>query len=732
MKKKNILLIALAFIFVVLLVVVSLPSKQVAVDALSVQSSLNGADRLNFEGKYVAKAEFNVTLSRGATAEYQVKVIPFSVPSSVSLVNYQRVEGNSYKDFADSLKPKLESAGLKVEESGVDFLSSRGKQITIVATGALPAALARDDAINRMLEAGQVVVYIGLPFNVVLNPDGSLSKDENNTASNAMGLSFSESSNGYSVSLAQGSGDSEFYKTDDGFYVLRKGAGYLVIYPGTLDRSFVSGSDAAEKVNSLIMTAGWARVLAEGSKEVRESGVVDIYTSSFSEKSGSVFAVVNATNGKEISNTIIFSKDLKVFSSSLSHESRLRGNSSLLITAAINEDKNFVSREVYKLNVIQKGVVVKSFDFGEANVKDFATVTYSLTGGLDTGDYTLALVDGSGRIKAESFLIVPKLRAVVRASSSITNGYSVDVFENDAPIKGVKLKVLTGGSEIPLETDFGGSASFKSKEVPAAVVIGGETLATDFVKSSDGLFDSDFNKFLIVLTVLILIVGVFVNNTPPEKFFIDVPDFAPMEREKVVVSKEDVLAAFDNANRQFKWSFMPLTAVELGNALKFGEVIPKGVALTQDNLEALLEKLGVQKLVSRDGEFFAPERWNSESGRSIHYLTLFRRVRNALINGALMFSDLNKSEDCDLEVTTRRGVVHLHLFEDYRRNGGLQGALKTCRDKRTVLVFGSNSERIHFEKELARSTKEVDLRVKLEVHNGKIVLSSVDELIEKL
>ena len=106
-------------------------------------------------------------------------------------------------------------------------------------------------------------------------------------------------------------------------------------------------------------------------------------------------------------------------------------------------------------------------------------------------------------------------------------------------------------------------------------------------------------------------------------------------------------------------------------------------------------------------------------------MAILRKMRDVLINNAIMFEDINSSKDYDTKINLGQmgSVVHIHdpspsFISHILANSGWQ---------RQILLFANDAEKVEFE-EMLDSTSKACMLVKMLISAGRLSLINVDEL----
>ncbi|MEM3690404.1 MAG: hypothetical protein QXZ40_01580, partial [Candidatus Micrarchaeia archaeon] len=363
---------------------------------------------------------------------------------------------------------------------------------------------------------------------------------------------------------------------------------------------------------------------------------------------------------------------------------------------------------------------------------------------FERGVYILRAEDDDGYVYAQSLLIVPQILITptlqfwdepqfitFRAVLPPDNRFGEEIAE---PLKNRLILITvnnTPGKDLfreplPSTTDSEGNFNYSRPDIYLGFGeytfkfnVGGELISVNVKRAKPpGWFDNPINVAIVVLTLVV--GGAAVALRRPEKpvYTIDVPDFPPMEKVVIPLSKFSLLSLFDSVNREYKWSFMPLSAQELKNEMR-RKITHKGVPImiTDYNLEKILNELIESGDVVKAVNLYGLKLWEEKSGRSMKYLALFRLLRSFFVNNAIPFTDLNSRKDCDMLATVKGEGIYIHIYTD---ESAFKRALALIDLGKNFIVFENRREMEEVLKKLELSYSSLAVIVKSEISNGRI------------
>jgi hypothetical protein len=195
-----------------------------------------------------------------------------------------------------------------------------------------------------------------------------------------------------------------------------------------------------------------------------------------------------------------------------------------------------------------------------------------------------------------------------------------------------------------------------------------------------------------------------------------------MSTIKIPVKRETVREIFESVNSSYSWQRMPLRADEIKNGFRKLTYNGKPILIGDFNLERILAKMAEEGLVKEEAGYFGLSSWEKESDHSIHYLAIYRIMRNVFVNNAVKFSKLDAMADCDMKAIAGNEEIYLHIMEEPQETV-VHRALATAKKGTTLIIFKTSEGRDAFRASLT-STSKLAVGLKMEVDGGRIMLFS--------
>jgi hypothetical protein len=696
------------------------------------------------------------------------------VQSQIFLLESQReaAETKIYQQFINALSERLKKKGLLLNEIDFEQLESLPKgAIVLVPTGTVPQELLGADSkikIKKLMERGVVIIYIGKAFTKgMITSSGTIVQTPQSVLA-ATDFSFNENvilevKDGFHVSqpLYTVTGRGGENRLQHGFIsIIKYGDGAFVFIPQTLDAAWENNANlAADDVERILTEMPWTTLVNEprtyffnGTSNF--SGRIDFFSNAFTTtepKSAKVEIVAYTTEGKKeerIEITKIKRKypgDLYIDGGSLVAPTDITGKKIRMNAAPRGNE----SGERFLFLRFTKGgeeVGEREPIEGARNIQTETTIQADIH--LDSGEYVVHLIDDENNEYAQCYMMVVSVDIVYLGKDGSKYSFSIKKEGEEQPVKISKI-------DVEIENGKYGSESFSDVSnitIDVGKATGGQDLqprAAPYiftfkigkltkeipisVPRKSTLIDEPLFQASIVLGLIIVAIGIYFAKREDVIYLIDIPDFPPVERTKIVMKPEDVIGIFDRVNEDYKWRFMPLTLTEIKNG--FRKIFHEGkpIYISEYNAEFILNDLIRSGDVKRYLDYYGLTKWENESGFSVKYLALMRRIRDICINNAVPFTLLGESKDSDCEITCAGQQMYIHIYEsnDKEKLKKLaQRALKTIKESITIILFINGDEKRDFEMFLS-SPSQAFLILKLEHEANSLLLLTTEEF-EKL
>ncbi len=596
---------------------------------------------------------------------FSVDARMYSSPPSrqVFLLRYPRRGDDIYTEFHASLQTNLRKRGWLMSEIDLEDLGTMpGGSTLLIPTGFLPSPLLAGDegrripSINELASRGVSVIYIGRPFDNVLDEGGSAGIPRAADAASLarLGITFNlltpPSSSApfrmgaplYSVTSNRRAAKAYYGSVQ----ALSYDKGFLVFVPQTLDGGWPkAGQTAGEDIAMLIAEEPYRPVLSYANwstnSTLPEKGRISLFPDPVVPVRDGYLRLrfyMNDSNG--LGEQLVMDwpirkqarGDLFLVGSSVLVPGYLGGGMTYVEVQPHETDNSSV--KLY-LELEQDGATFSrsAVEAGATSTSVPTTATFSTD--APTGAYVLRVVDQHNKIYAATRVYVPNLAVAVAIDPKTKLAYSprtmfgsgefnfvfyVDGMQKTVP--SVKVKLLKPpspieGPEVTFDNSMNISYRFK-RDFGRGNYTFRFDFGNDYVQTLTMRYDVRVQFWekpeVMVMGLAGLIIfgfGFYVSRMRQEKllFALDIPDFPPQSVVKIKLPAQTVLGLFDSINRDYAWERMPLKAEELKNG--FRKVISGGkpVMIGDYNLSRLLEQLHTRHLVEESGGYWLPTSW---------------------------------------------------------------------------------------------------------------------------
>ena len=703
---------------------------------------------------------------------YTVVLTPYKerLPSEVFLLNSNRIDAETYGDFVPYLRSNLETRKILLNEITIAELESLPQgAMVIIPSGAIPKEILGYDSLlsmNKLAEKGVVIIYMGQPFDRVLNGTVTNSLSPEQVA--MLPVTFDRNTPlqpSSDINLFQplyravaGAGGWEGKLIYGAISSVKKGDGAFIFVPQTLDSGWKSNpKDAADDIAKLVFETPWAEPMGDSktyviANQTSYSGKSYFYTEPFEFEKGNPRATVKVefTGESEASNvpvrqtlyTFVEKPDenqlfidggVKVVPTSITSES-VRLNTILKETTP-------ASLEMFLVIVDSNGSEVELFPQGSVNTQSERSFDVPID--VDRGEYIIKLVDTSNVVHAQSYMKIVSIDITFKGpSSSKPSVYVFDVTMDGNPVtlsdvsvdvnngqygkysftnvNNIRVDVgpKTDNQKLPFgEYDFKFTSGALTIDVPV------------ILKRPETPLDNPLFWVTVILTGGIVGLGVIFARREEVFYWLDIPNFPPVARTRVPLSSDVILSIFEKVNENYRWENTPLTTSEIKNGFK--EIFYQGrpIFITDFNVELLLDQLSKKGPVKTSIGYYGLSSWEAKTKRTIDYLSMLRRVRDICVNNAVPFTGLNDSKEADSVITVVGQQMYLHFYDKNADNKlTFQRALSTINKGITIMLFKNEMDKEYFIELINSSPSIAPLILKLESESKSLLFHTPDEL----
>lgn len=716
--------------------------------------------------------KLNYSVSGADSITIKTEIYKERIPNQVFVLVSKMDQATNYQLFKYELKRRLEAKGLPLNEMSLDQVETLpAGSVLIIPSGLLPEKLTQPGNANLLTLAnrGVLILYIGQRFDsegFTITESGSRKGISPEFASKlpftfvpANLVSSNKSLNilntYYMAKTSSGNSGTLLYGTIS--LVTTQQGGKLLLVPQVLDHGWNSPALAAEDIDKIITEIKWALPQNERQHTYSIQGNASDYSfffsPPFSEKEKTIVARVIASHGgntteklhvfymrQDVKGNLFFSEDMLHLVSGTITEKETS------FIAALRENTTEERRLFMSVRDINGNELLRTplAQGASGRVPLLGDTEFSERLNLDKGVYLASVVDEDNKPYARMIIEIIDVNISVVSQSFDKNLFVFSSTVDGQSIKINQVKVIVDGKYSYQFTD---SSEFR---INMEKDLRGEQLSPgnhSFVFEYSGLkkvvvlqrfASSQFYENPIYWIMGIIALLIFVG-TPylaallrKEMYALDIPDFPPLSRIKIPMKKEMVFGVLEKVNEDYKWKNTPLTLEEIKKGFKKIIYQNRAVFISDYNLEYILEKLHNKGDVKSALEYYGLTKWEVETGKSIKYLAMQRKIRDICINEAIAFSRSEEKTKCDMYLKVLGQDVFVYIMDlPATREEKLTLALRAIQKGLVVLLFENAEEKKDFE-DTINSASEGGGLVKLEIMAGSIVPLEIKELEKML
>lgn len=714
------------------------PSKAPEQEQKLVKIDLAGQGMADANDQKIAYFQVTTDSQTPIDANVSWQIFAQPIPNQIYELDGPRIEATQYAQFHEVLETQLKSTGKGITPVTLQNLNSmQPGSFLLITSGILPETLLKDGILEKLIERNTTILYIGLPFDVTMAPDGAPVKNKDlwKNYTKKLGIEFTEvdqskarnhsfSKRQYGVRLNTENNATRIYINDATIYsVSYQNQGTLAFIPNTIDNGWKNATLAAEDVLKIIQNGQWQPQLAERTaSQILMPGQNTLISPPFNSKQAYAQIAITSENG-----TKRFASTIQTLAGQQINPIEAAPGETVTTSATLYANFPHTKQLNLSIQAVQNGNTTQTISVGMAAVKTIGFASTSFTAPTEAGDYLLQLKDQDDGIHAQSILHVTNMTARFIREDYGDGAFSVQILKDGQPQANTPYRIsLDGANNKTLTTDENGIASFNTKaslQPTHALAFYG---SDHYFQIERPHIDAGFLNSPIAYAIIFLIIAIFGFGflfavKSKTKFHIDIPDFPNETAQNRSIHKQDVIHAFERANHRFKRQNAPLTLTEVKEALKEQLDLPNRTTLTDNNIQTLLNELEKQKTIKAVHGYYTLAKWEDKSRKTAEYLTLKRMVLDELIRHGRPFQETSNE-------SIKTDFATYHLFEP-KSLANLEARLK--KDK-GFLVFPTPHDVQFFIQQLKTNTESLHVRLYLELTHGTFHAISVEQIGKEL
>lgn len=689
-----------------------------------------------------------------------------SIPSEVFLLKSYMDKGQTtaYPDFKNALKKELGTQKISVNELTMEQLETipQGSAV-IVTSGFIPQELIEPESksnLKRLVDRGVVVIFLGYPFDYMITTEGSSSSVPSSIKKD-IPFEFIKSTkiypNGITLEppyyeVKGNDQNTETFQIYGVISVVKKGDGAVLFIPQSLDAGWKKdGIAAARDVSKIIKYTPW---ITPDSQQPAKYGITylpenrtinELFTSSFYGKSRylKMELIGIDLNGEKIGETRVIEAKKQV-----NGDLYIQGGTSIISSDITGNDISMIAdlrelkpkEEMLYLSLTRRGddyvqevpILQNPVSLQVASPFYYKIKSYN-------GEYIASIVDSQGTKYAQSYLRIIPIDITRKPDVKERETFRFEFTKDGSPIElsGVSVNIKSKDGQ-----DFG-TYEFTRTSEPiiniSSSVLGGNKLpygkysfifqVNTYKKPVDVDLTAPENvffspPFLITggVAIVVLVVGYYMRGKEKIKYQLDIPDFPPTSKTKIPVKTDAVMGIFDRVNEEYKWKSTPLTAQEIKNGFRRIFFEGRPIFISDYNVDFVMEKMEHRGKIVKVMDYYAPVIWEEKTGKSIRYLSIFRKLRDIFVDNAVPFSQIGEEENCDTKINLMGQEMFIHIYDkkgDMKRLIG--NILNTASKGISLVLFKDKDEKGDFMDILA-SPSQASAVLKMEVESNVVQL----------
>jgi hypothetical protein len=702
---------------------------------------------LNYTSSNVTNANFTLSLY----SRNPIENIYYISSPTLSIGSFSDSQTLSELEYYLNRYGLLNGASLNIVNINNIYQIPRNS-IVILATGLLPVSLmpysgyAGNTTLLTLLSKGDTIVYVGDNFSSSIGPGSVIFK------TSGISIAALESA-GITWNFSNYMQGSRFYFSKPTFSLANKyyNLSYVNALNGTIiafanqpDLGWPNASYMARDIALALYDRFWIPLIAYGTYNITNPslGTVGIFALqkyiSYQNISyvNSSYPLINVV-ASNYTNYTIHSESFNIYAKlngSLSMPAQIAETQTVPIVIQMNTSSTYKKLVIPHIDIYTSNMsYVTSIPIGFFNTSTGIDVIKYESFGMPNGYYIAILRDFNNKPYAASLFYLAGLN-ITPISLNFKNGtFLFSLSSMGLPIANSPYSIsldnsyamngITNNSEILYILPKGSIVSYGNQNFVINIFNQRYVYTTSYTKE---IFHIPIYYIEFAIAIAIVVILNLVLKAPNrDEYYIDIPDFPPSSKTKVVIKKADIISLFEKINMHYHWKYMPLTPEEIKNEIASNiRYNNMPVSTTLQNVISVLTKLVNSGDLVNINNYYIPKKWLDESGYSIEYLATFRRLRDYCVTKGFLFTDLGASPDADMTISKSGREAHIFIYSE----SGKRSKIKIGDEAKKFLVFFDEERRLKFIESLYISFGEESEALKVAIANELIRLIDTDHL----
>ncbi len=729
----------------------SLPHAEATPPALI--SSITNGYIVNFGSIYSKTNGFYSTMNISTNGKVNIYSIVYKKPiiTSAYILKGPGYESNSFDEMLIYLRDYLQKVGISVSEIGINQIDMVPKgSILIVAKGKPPYGSLR--SIINAAYRGVHVFYVGLEPTEEIDSNG---KFHSRIGVLPKDISF----------MRQKLTPDEGLNMIEGVYTINNGNliynsisyinignGTIVVFPNLPDVGWTNGKALAEDITTVITSLYWMGEPISITQINGGNGLNSFFTNPIEINDAyivyKIVSISKVINKKAESVGIITTYGHTLPSSIYPQDTVFLPFSikdipmQIYITPICNDKK--VKNDNVWIEILNGSGVVDKINVGYINTNTESVVSYS-NKELTSGNYLIKVYGEKCGLYGIGGFQLGKLSIFV---SNVNNdkidirfyllnrmvklsNIEVDITRGDGVTRSVNFEKASNIT-VDLDELFDHDVPVGTYNVTIKVGDNVENISVEkFAQTGIKRLLSPTNIIILLLSGIVYVIGVIFAKKEEEFFYIDIPDFPPLESIEIKITVDDMKEIFEKINKFYKWKYTPMTLSEIKSGFRMIEHNGSPIYISDFNLEFLLDKLKSKGIVRESLGYYGLTEWEKKSGFTMDQLAMFRKMRDICLLNAIRFTELSRKKEYHTMLNIIWQKAYVFFYSDNDRDMILKNALNLTQKGIVMVIFPSDEEKMKFT-ELLRSNSKLANAFYVNVKTGDISLLTIDEFEEKI
>ena len=355
---------------------------------------------------------------------------------------------------------------------------------------------------------------------------------------------------------------------------------------------------------------------------------------------------------------------------------------------------------------------------------------------LSSGYYIAELMDQQNSTYSSALFYVANSTVSATKSDFKNATFTFSALSDGQPLNGVAYQVsinnaynstgVVNGGTIHYTLPQGTSLSYGSGVFKLEIMGSSYIIPYQYQNNGVPAIPPLYIAFAIAAVAIVILNKILV---PPnvDDYYIDVPEIKPAKMEYAKESADSILSVFEKINSFYHWIHIPLTAEEIKSGIssniKYGNT---RMTITLRNTYAILNTLVERGVVQMADDYYAPTKWINESGYSMAYLVIYRKLKDYCIANAMLMTEMGVSNKADVIVTNKGAQNYIKIYTSDMKIKDIEISQRTC----TFLVFLDEEARLSFMDKLYRSYSNNSEILKMAINYRNVKLVDSGKLAE--